>query len=95
MLKKMKSSYFLRIIFSFMDEKHKLKIIKYNKSLQENLNINLINYKIFSRTWIIYEQNGKGNEIDYNGHLMFEGEYLNGERNGKGKIHDNDGILIF
>ena len=45
MLKNVKSSYFKRIIFSFMDEKQKLKLIKYNKSLQDNMNISLINYK--------------------------------------------------
>ena len=85
MLKNIKSSYFIRIIFSFMDEKQKLKLIKYNKSLQENMNISLINYKNFGGKYIIYEQNGKGKEYDYDGKLKFEGEYLNGLRNGKGK----------
>ena len=47
MLKNVKASYFLRILFSFINEKQKLELIKYNKSLQENININLINYKIF------------------------------------------------
>ena len=28
---------------------------------------------------------GEGKEFDYNGKLIFEGEYLNGKRNGKGK----------
>ena len=39
---------------------------------------------------------GKGlvNFYDYDGKLIFEGEYLNGERNGKGKGYDN-GKLIF
>ena len=54
MLKNVKSSYFIRIIFSFMDEKKKLKLIKYNKSLKENMNIRLVSYKIFSRKYIIY-----------------------------------------
>ena len=66
MLKNIKTSYFLRIIFSFIDEKQKLKLIKYNKSLQETMDIKLINYKIMSGKYIIYEQNGKGKEIDYN-----------------------------
>jgi len=66
MLKNVKSSYFMRIIFSFIDEKQKLKLIKYNKSLQETMDIKLINYKIMSGKYIIYEQNGKGKEIDYN-----------------------------
>ncbi len=46
MLKKVKSFYFLRIVFSFIDEKQKLELIKYNKSLQEIINITLINYKL-------------------------------------------------
>ena len=59
MLKKVKSSYFIRIIFSFIFEKQKLKLIKYNKSLQETMDIKLINYKIMSGKYIIYEQNIK------------------------------------
>ena len=95
MLKNVKTSYFLRIIFSFTDERQKLKLIKYNKSLQENMNISLINYKIFSRKFIIYEQNGKGKEYDYKSKLIFEGEYLNGKKTGKGKEYDYNGKLIF
>ena len=30
------------------------------------MDIKLINYKIMSGKYIIYEQNGKGKEIDYN-----------------------------
>ena len=94
MLKNVKTSYFLRIIFSFMDERQKLKLIKYNKCLQENMNISLINYKIFSGKFIIYEQNGKGKEYDYNGNLIFKGEYLNGERNGKAKEYEFHEIIF-
>ena len=93
MLKIVKSSYFIRIIFSFMDEKQKLKLIKYNKSLKENMNIRLVSYKIFSRKYIIYETNKKGKEydtyLDKNDVLIYEGEYLNGKRNGKGKEYNH------
>ena len=66
--------------------KKKLKVVKYNKSLQKNIDINIINYKHFSGRYIIYESNGIGKEYEgYNDILLFEGEYLNGERNGKGK----------
>ena len=95
MIKNVKSSYILRIIFSFMNEKQKLKLIKYNKSLQETMDIKLINYKIMSEKYIIYEQNGKGKEINYYGELLYEGEYLNGERNGKGKEYNDKGNLKF
>ena len=91
MLKNVKSFYILRIIFSFLNEKQKLKIIKYNKNLQQNINISLINYKVFSNKIIIYEQNGKGKEC-FEGNLIYEGEYLNGERNGKGKEYRNDNL---
>ena len=77
-------------------EGRKLKIIKYNKSMQNMLNVKLINYKYFSGRYIIYEANGKGKE--YNAlidKLIFEGEYLNWERNGKGKEYDNDGKVEF
>ena len=39
--------------------------------------------------------NGKGREYDYDGKLIFEGEYSNGKRNGKGREYDYDGKLIF
>ena len=95
MLKNVKSSYFLRIIFSFIDEKQKLKLIKYNKSLQANMNINLINYKLFTGKYIIYEQNGKGKEYNFNAKILYEGEFLNGERSGKGKEYTVIPWVIF
>ena len=35
MLESIKSSYFTKIVFSYVDEKQKLKLVKYNKSLQK------------------------------------------------------------
>ena len=92
MLENIKSSYFIKIIFSYLDEKIKLKLMKYNKCLQDNMNINLINYKIFSGRYIIYEEKGKGREYDNEDYLIFEGEYLNGKKNGKAKEYDKNGI---
>ena len=90
MLNNIKSLYFIEKIFSNIDEKIKLKIIKYNKSLQNTLCINIINYKIFNRNYIIYDSNGIGKEyFGYDSYLLYEGEYLNGERNGKGKEYDS------
>ena len=96
MLQNSKSIYFIKRLFTFVDEKNKLDIIKYNKNMQNILDISLINYKFFSDRDIIFEKNGKGKEYDkYNDKLLFEGEYLNGERNGKGKEYDCNGNLIF
>ena len=97
MLKRIKLSYFFNlIIFSHIEERQKLKLIKYNKSLQRNMDISIINYKHFSGKYIIYESNEIGKE--YNGMsdlLLFEGEFLKGERNGKGKEYFFDGELEF
>ena len=96
MLQKIKSKYILKNFFTFVDEKNKLDIIKYNKNMQNIMDMNLINYKFYSKKYIIFEENGKGKE--YDGHydiLLFEGGYLNRKRNGKGKEYDIDGNLIF
>ena len=96
MLENIKSTYFIRKLFGYISEKHKLKLVKYNKRLQKIININIINYKHFTGKYIIYESNGIGKE--YNGYddaLIFEGEYLNGKRNGKGKEYDFNGKLKF
>ena len=71
MLKKSKSIYFIKRLFTFVDEKNKLDIIKYNKNMQNILDISLINYKFFSDRYIIFEKNGKGKEYNnYNDTLI-------------------------
>ena len=94
MLKNTKSIYILKKLFTFIDERTKLDLIKYNKNIQNIINISLINYKFFSQRYIIFEKNGKGKEYNKNDSLIFEGEYLNGKRNGKGKEY-YFGKLIF
>ena len=86
MLKPIKSIFFKKMLFSLLNERRKLNIVIYNKSIKNYLDINLSNYKILSWRYIKYEEDGKGKEYDnYNDKLLFEGEYLKGERNGKGK----------
>ena len=81
MWENIKSSFFIKLFFSFLDEKTKLKLVKYNKSLQNNININLINYKIFSGRYIVYEENGNIKEYSsYDDELRFGGKYLNVEK---------------
>ena len=95
MEEKIKSRKIFKLIFSFQ-EKIKMKILKYNKRIQNIMNLNLIAYKIFSQKYIIYETIKKGKEYNFHkDYLIYEGEYLNGEGNGKGKEYDNDGNLIF
>jgi len=98
MLKNVKSLYFIQKLFSYICEKNKLQLVKYNKNLQIIIDISIINYEHFSGRYIIYEQNGKGKEYEYFDQqqiLIFEGEYLNGKRNGKGKEYYGNGGLKF
>ena len=96
-LKKVRSMYIIGNILSLLDEKKRLYMIKYNKKIQNDLNISLINYQFYTRKLIILEGNNKkGKEYDrYNNILIYEGEYLNGKRNGKGKEYRIDHVLIF
>ena len=90
-----KSFYILKEIFSFLNIKQKLDIIIYNKQLQEELGIDIEDYKKISGKYKIAEKNGNGSEYILNTNiLIFEGEYLNGKRNGKGKEYYDD-ILLF
>ena len=91
-LENIKSTYFLKIIFSHIADRLKLDIIKYNKNIQKEIDINFINFG----KYIVLESNSKGKEYCYSNNIItFEGEYLNGKRNGKGKELNNDGIIIF
>ena len=70
-----KYSFFLSLIFSHLDEKRKLELVKYNKKLQNKININLINYNLFSNKYIIYESKEKVKCYDDNyDKIIYEGE---------------------
>ena len=86
MLENIKSIFIMKKLFNYLNEEIKLKVIQYNKRIQSKINISLINYKILSGKYIIYESNQKMKEYNsFNDVLIFEGEYLNGKKNGKGK----------
>ena len=89
MLDKIKSTYFYQKLFLHIDDKKNLELIKCNKNLQTILDITLMNYRIFSGKYIIYDGKGKGKIYDaYNDKLLFEGEFLKGKKNGKRKEND-------
>ena len=91
-----KSNFIFKKIFSFIFERKKLNLVKYNKGFQNKLNISLLNYKVLSGKYIICEPNGIGKIYDsYNDFLIFEGEFLNGKKNGKGVEYDERGEIIF
>ena len=95
MFHKIKSKLFLKLLFSKINEKIKLEMIKNNKDVQTKIGINIINYKIFSKKYKVY-QKSKGKEYDIvTNNILFEGEYLNQKRNGKGKEYNKYKNLIF
>ena len=94
--KTIKSLYNLKEIMKFLDEKVKYDLIIYNKHLQNELGINIENYKAISKKYKIGGKNGKGKEyIKNTNKLIFEGEYLKGKRNGQGKEFYKNGKIIF
>ena len=96
MVEDIKSSDFFIKLFVYVEEKQKLKIIKYNKMLQNNINISIINYKNYKGKYIVDDSNGILKEYDgYDNALIFEGEFTDGDRNGKGKEYYNDGKIRF
>ena len=85
MLKNIKLLYFMKWIFTYIHEKKKLFLVKYNKIIQKYIDISIMNYKYFTGKYIIFGENRTGKENDFMDNLLFEGEYSNGEKNGKGK----------
>ena len=95
MLTNIKSSFILKQFLSFLNEKRKLELVKYNKNFQNILDINIINYMHFTGKYIKFEKQGKVKEYDYGDNIIYEGEYANGKRNGKGKEYIYNAIFIF
>ena len=92
MLKKIKSTYFSKIIFTYLDTKRKLNLIKYNKRLQGSLNINIIHYKLLNGKLILNKGKDLWKVYDaFNFDLIFEGNYFNGI----GKEYYNDDKIVF
>jgi len=52
MLEDINSKYLIQNIFSFVNQTRKFELVKYNKNLQNNFNINLIDYKNLSGKFI-------------------------------------------
>ena len=89
MIKNIISDYFQKILLSYLDEKRKLTLIKYNKKFQSLMNRSLIIYNFFSGKYITNRENVKVKI--YNGNndkLIYEGGYLNGKKNEIGKEYE-------
>jgi len=85
MLEQINSAYMLKIILNYMDKRQILKLIKYNKLLQNKIEVNLIDYHFFSDRIIIFDTTKKNIEGFHKNEYQFEGKYL---RRRKGKEYD-------
>ena len=92
LIKAIKSRYNIKLIFSYLEQKLKQEIIRYNKNYQNLFNINIDDYKKDCKFIRIMEKNGFGKEYTLGGNtLIFEGEFKNGKKNGKGTEYINGG----
>ena len=88
-----KSFYITRDIFSLLDKKIKLGIIRYNKSLQKICEIDIDDFLKLSGRYIVFDINGEGKEYTLNEELIFKGKYSKGKRV-KGTGYDKQGNII-
>ena len=86
-----KSKYILKIIFSHLEQKKALDIIRYNNAYKKIFGLNLKKYKEISGKIKIGEKNGYNRIYNISSmYILFEGEYLNGKKNGFGKEYIKD-----
>ena len=96
LFEKLKSLYILKGILSMLWTNKKLDMIKYNKKLQNKLQLNIEDYKNISKRYKLAEANGFGKEYIKNTEIIiFDGNYLNGRKNGKGKEYYTNGNIKF
>ena len=86
----------IKNILSYLTIIKKLKLIIYNKQLQNKLGMDIELYKKTSGRYKIGGKDGLGKEYILNTEiLLYEGRYKNGIKNGFGKEYNNKGNLIF
>ena len=96
LINSIKSRNIFKQIFSFIDDDLKLKLIIYNKKIQNVFKIDIDYIKEKSGKIKFYEKNGtvKVYSLKTN-KLIFERHYLNGKKQGKGTEYYENGYLKF
>ena len=76
----LKSDYFIKKLFDFIPERKSLKIIRYNKSIQKRIDVNIVNYKAGSEKY-------SSIEIEIKPRLFINGEFINIEEKDRKYYH--------
>ena len=101
-LQNLKSDYFIQKFFDYIHKRRKLKTIRYNKSIQKRININIIHYKEYSEKYSSIEIEIKPMENKYGDFININKEneeyyhiYYNDNKNEQIKstsLNENDKI---
>ena len=79
------SQYIIQFIFSYIEKRRELDIIKLNKKLKQKLEVNIEDYKKESKRYKVIGEDGiERVYLLKDNVLIFEGKYLNGKKNGTG-----------
>ena len=100
---KIKSDYFLQKLYDNMTKKKKLEIVKYNKKIQNRINLSVKDYKEYSETFTPIEieiipvkgEYGKFIHIDNDNDKLYYHIYLNDNKEeikNKYKVNEDDGV---
>ena len=98
MIDEIRAKGILQIIFSYLNDKTKLYVINYNKTLYNKLEIDIEFVKKISGKYRKSRLKGKDVGKEYSLEddvLIFEGEYFNGKKNGHGKEFYLNGDIKF
>ena len=101
-LQNLKSDYFIQKFFDYIQKRRILKTIRYNKSIQKRININIIHYKEYSEKYSSIEIEIKPMENKYGSFINIKKEeeqyyhiYYNDNKNEQIKsasLNENDKI---
>ena len=102
LLRNVKSHYIIQLIFEYTTERKSLETIRYNKSIQKRINININHYKAYSEQYssielVIIPMNGKWGKfvnIKEEDKKYFH-IYFNDNKKKKLKIHRYMKMIMF
>ena len=101
-LKNVKSDYFIQKFFGYMPKRKSLETVRYNKSIQKRINININHYKAYSEEYSSIELDIIPKKGEYGEFININKEdkkyfhiYFNDNKKKKLKIHHYIKMIMF